>query len=395
LLKATLCSTATTDSVEVYTSSAQLPSDWDSISALPKELYRCNLSLEQEVSLEHFTYYYLCIRRENQLLACMYFQVVALQADYYPDLSSLSLSAAGFFKYFQGREDRLLICGHVFFNYRKSVHVDPSISEKEADKFYLQCIREAIKISGADIFLAKEPTEDFSRFLAKNARRFLPVGPDNLMTIILRPEWKTPLDYATSLKKKYLQRWKKIRGSAEFWTYKDFTPDELVENSSEIVKAYNNVLNDAEFKLGKLNLGFFHQMLSRNADKFVFRVWFFERKIQGFSSMLVEGNSVELYYIGLPEVENLKRDLYLVMMLNALDFGIENKLHEVRLGRTALEAKAMLGAEPEVLTHYIAFQSRWLKYPALALLKYAGNMIGTGWQTRKPFRFQSPENETT
>jgi hypothetical protein len=361
---------------------------------LPEELKSESLSFEEKASLEHFSFFYLCYRDNKKIVACMYFQLIELQADFYPDIASMPLSAAGLFKYLQGRDYRLLVCGHVFFNYRRSVHVTSQLSTSQADKVYARCIREAIRMANADIFLAKEPTEDFGRFLQKNPRRFLSVGPDNLMTLSVRPEWGSSSEYAASLKKKYLQRLKKIREASSGWTFRDVSLVNMELHRDEIMNAYIRVLHEAEFKLGKLNFNFFHQLLEWYPEKVVFRLWYFENQIQGFSSLLIEDNAVELYYIGLPANEELKKSLYQLMMLNALDFAIEKKLEKVRLGRTALEAKAMLGAEPEVLTHYIAFQNRLLRYPAIALLKYAGNVMGSAWKTRKPFKLQSDELQT-
>lgn len=325
------------------------------------------------------------------MVACMYFQCVALKSDFYPSIASLPLSAAGFFKYLQGRDYRLLVCGHVFFNHRRSAFFLPELAPAELQKLLSRCLREVLKISGADIFLAKEPSPDLKGFLANHPGRFLSVGPDYLMNLHLKPEWNSSADYAKDLKKKYLQRLKKITENAAVFSWADATLADFDNHQQDIMSAYQNVLDEAEFKLGKLNYNFFRQLIESKSQKTVFRLWFLENKFIGFSILLLQSQAVELYYIGLAKEEEIKRNLYPAMMLNALDFGIENKLKMVRFGRTALEAKAMMGAEPEELTHYIAFQNRWLRYPALAILRYAGKVMGTAWKTRKPFRLQPEE----
>lgn len=393
MLSGPICYTSVTSSfsIEVHTSAALLPQDWDGLEGLPEELQTGILSFEESTGLEHFSYLYLLIRKSGRMVGCMYFQLLELQADYYPDITSLPLSVAGFFKYLKGRDYRLLICGHVFFNYRRSVYLIPGLTSGEADKLYARSIREALKKSEADIFLSKEPTDDFKRFLSSNPRRFLSVGPDNLMTLAIRSEWKNAGDYSAALKKKYAQRLKKIRENALFFSCQDITDTVMHEHETAIMQAYFNVLQEAEFKLGKLNFSFFFQLKKQFPKRVIFRLWKNHNQALGFSILLLEKDAVELYYIGLPKDEELKRNLYQSMMLNALEYGIEHKLKEVRFGRTALEAKAMFGAEPEEQTHYLAFQNRWLRYPALALLRHAGGAMGNAWRNRKPFRQDTDE----
>ncbi len=342
--------------------------------------------LEEKAALEHFRFFYLSLRKDGKLLGCMYFQLLALQQDYYPDFSSVSRSAAGLFKYFQGREFRLLVSGHLFFNHRKAVYFVPDLNENDLSKIYEHCLKEVVRFSGADIFMAKEPEEKFKKFLEAHPKRFLSAGPDYLMNLFIRDEWNDLDDYASDLRKKYAQRFRKIREQSEKWTFRDFSLEQMDEWQHPIFQSYLHVIKEAEFKLGKLNYSFFRLLKSRYQDKFIFRAWIYEGEFKGFSTLLVEAESMELYYIGLPEDLKLKQELYPVMMLNGIESAIKGRHKILRLGRTALEAKAMFGAEAEELTHYVSFQNRWLRYPALSLLKYAATMMGSSWKERKPFR---------
>ncbi|HUM47635.1 MAG TPA: hypothetical protein PLD84_11950, partial [Chitinophagales bacterium] len=77
---------------------------------------------------------------------------------------------------------------------------------------------------------------------------------------------------------------------------------------------------------------------------------------------------------------------YFNMMYDGIAMAIESKKKVVELGRTAREAKAMLGGKPTYFTSYFRLRG-WLVNQLVT--RFAGTFnekAGQSWQLRNPFK---------
>jgi hypothetical protein len=58
----------------------------------------------------------------------------------------------------------------------------------------------------------------------------------------------------------------------------------------------------------------------------------------------------------------------------------------LKLGRTALEAKAIIGCKPVYLDNYIKLKSKPMQLGLKYMLKVFANERGTEWKKRNPFK---------
>ena len=76
--------------------------------------------------------------------------------------------------------------------------------------------------------------------------------------------------------------------------------------------------------------------------------------------------------------------LYLNMLYNMTEFGIEHNFKKIIFGRTALEIKSSIGAEPVYMSGFILHTNSFLnKYIGKIFQKLEPNLE---WNQRHPFK---------
>ena len=80
-----------------------------------------------------------------------------------------------------------------------------------------------------------------------------------------------------------------------------------------------------------------------------FQVWVarLEGQTIGFHCGMCDGREVEAYFVGFEGGHNKSHALYQRMLVEFIQWGIREGCALVNLGRTALDIKASLGAEPQ------------------------------------------------
>lgn len=104
-----------------------------------------------------------------------------------------------------------------------------------------------------------------------------------------------------------------------------------------------------------------------------------------FTTAVMENGSYEVYYIGYAEDNNRQYGIYPNILLHGVERAIQlNKT--LKLGRTALEAKAIIGCKPVYLNNYIKLKSKPLQLGLKYMLKTFVAERGNEWKKRSPFK---------
>ena len=74
------------------------------------------------------------------------------------------------------------------------------------------------------------------------------------------------------------------------------------------------------------------------------------------------------------------------MLFDALIAALDRKALKLELGRTALDAKASLGAKPVAIRNYIQIRNPLAAWVFKSISGKFENEIGDNWQNRNPFR---------
>ena len=102
----------------------------------------------------------------------------------------------------------------------------------------------------------------------------------------------------------------------------------------------------------------------------------------GFTTSIRWGDSLEGHYLGLDYEHNVGHAIYQNILYDDVQEAFERGCREVNLGRTALEIKSGIGAEPRPVSCFIRHRN-----PASnAVVKpLFGFVKPTKWTQRRPF----------
>ena len=105
----------------------------------------------------------------------------------------------------------------------------------------------------------------------------------------------------------------------------------------------------AGFRLGCLQQEDFALLKEEMGEGFQLWVATLDGDIIGFHCGMCDGREVEAYFVGFEGSHNKSHALYQRMLLEFIQWGLREGCRGVNLGRTALDIKASLGAEPQRL----------------------------------------------
>jgi hypothetical protein len=128
------------------------------------------------------------------------------------------------------------------------------------------------------------------------------------------------------------------------------------------------------------------EMKRQLKDKYKIYGFFHDGQLVAFSTHIHYGNSMEIYYIGFSYPQNNTFQLYFNILYHGLSIAIEKKYKSIELGRTAKEAKASMGAEPEASINYVCINNPFLNGLFNKIRKNFSRKMGETWANRQPLK---------
>ncbi|MFD2561287.1 hypothetical protein [Aquimarina rubra] len=284
---------------------------------------------------------------------------------------------------------RVLVCGNLFSCGEHGFLYSDKISAKEAFENLSDALREIRKTERSDkpsFILLKEfwPTS-FNQSDYIKDQKFREFRIDVNMVLRVRPSWNNFEDYLTSMKTKFRTRAKKVFKKSADITVKDFTAEDINNYKEEIDKLYLSVLENADFKIGKLNAVTFRNLKNSLNESFIFKAYFLDDTLVGFTTSFILDHVVEANHIGIDYTFNKSHDIYQRMLYDYVNLAIDKKVDELRLGRTAEIIKSCVGAKPVEMKLYV----RHGNSISNKLLKPLVEFISPSeYEVRNPFKLQ-------
>lgn len=204
------------------------------------------------------------------------------------------------------------------------------------------------------------------------------------MIFQLRDEWKTNDDYIAALSKKYRDQYKRAHKKFEGIETRELFLGDIVLMENRIYELYYHVAKNAPFNTFFLSKNHFSSFKKQCGDRFILVGYFLNGELIGFHTLLLNGTTLETYFLGYDERIQKEKMLYLNMLYNMTKFGIENQYREIIFGRTALEIKSSIGAEPVMMSGFIYHSNRLInKYFDKIFPRLEPALV---WQQRHPFK---------
>lgn len=360
-----------------------IASVWDLLLPENHPLKSCFLLAIQDAGLPDVQFHYLVIYKDEEPAGLAYFQHFHFHAGHYDSRALGQGPMAYLSQLLLCQETGILVCGNLFHLSQEGFF----FRNQEDREILLPLVKEMEKKLRPGAVLIKDIRKPFSESTLKN-NRFRSFDEDQVMSLILSPDWKSFDDYLGSLSKKYRQRAAKILSATEGLIFRELDENEIKAREGEIEALYQQVRQRQALRIGSLTGAYFSEMKKVRGKQFTVRAWLNpEGKMLAFSShFLHPGSQREVHYIGFDTEANEKHLLYFNILFDGIRCGIENGEFEVMFGRTGFDAKASAGAMPSNNLHYFRVKRGVPGLTFQVLRKALAGREKPDWQSRNPFR---------
>ena len=203
-------------------------------------------------------------------------------------------------------------------------------------------------------------------------------------------------DYLGAMRTKARTKVKRIMKLSAPLEFRSLTAEQIKTHVEELHRLYMNVYGRAAFRLGCLQPEDLVLLKEELGDRFQVWVAQLEGQTIGFHCGMSDGEDIEAYFVGFEVTYNKSHALYQRMLLEFIQWGIREGCASVNLGRTALDIKASLGAEPQRLVLHERMKNPWMH----ALARWAArasapkqHALKRAWKEDAPVKRASVHHE--
>ena len=379
-----------TTTYQIYSSIAKLPEKWDEVAHENAFLQTPYLKVLEESAPTNMQCFYVGIFEKNSLIGvalAQYLDLNKLESFGERDQCIKTYIRNFIFKNFASHALFLgnnMITGQNGFTFNKEIDAI-TIAEilsncaKEITRYFK---KQDIKIH---IVSFKDFYQESATELKKSTFSLLyEFNTQPNMIFELQNKWKTNTEYIESLTKKYRDQYKRAHKKFEGIETRELSLDEIISMENRIYELYFHVAKNAPFNTFFLAKNHFSSFKRQCGTKFILVGYYLKNELVGFHTLLVNGKTLETYFLGYDEQIQKVKMLYLNMLYNITQFGIENQFKKIIFGRTALEIKSSIGAEPVIMSGFIYHTNKWINR---ILPKIFPNLEPSlVWQQRHPFK---------
>lgn len=204
------------------------------------------------------------------------------------------------------------------------------------------------------------------------------------MILNLKPEWNCFEDYSNDLSKKYRARLNSAKKKIDGIQKLELDIQLIKKHQNEVNILYQNVAENAPFNTFFLTEKHFESMKQNLKENFKVFGYFFNEKLIGFYTLILNNKDIDTYFLGYDKVIQKEKQIYLNMLFDMTEFGISNQFKRIVFGRTALEIKSTIGAEPVEIFGLIKHNNKAIN-PFMEKIFTSLNPK-VEWIQRKPFK---------
>lgn len=375
---------------KVFTTISSLPENWNEVAASNHFLQTPYLQVLENSAPTNMECFYIGIFENNNLVGTLLSQ--------YLDLNKLESFGERdhFLKkhirnfIFKNFASHVLFLGNNMITGQNAYALSKEIEHKCLSKLLIDCSTALIsyfKNKGIKIHIVS-----FKDFYEKNATLFKKNHFKNLYEFNVQPnmifnlheKWKSKDDYIAAFNKKYRDQYKRAHKKYDGIIEKELHLEDVISLEQRINELYHYVAKNAPFNTFFLADNHFSAFKKQCGSRFRIFGHFLNHKLVGFHSLLLNDDVLETYFLGYDDEIQKNNMLYLNMLYSMTEFGIENDFKKIIFGRTALEIKSSIGAEPVYMSGFILHTNSFLN-------KYIGKIFQNlepdlEWNQRHPFK---------
>jgi hypothetical protein len=362
-----------------------LPADWDFVSSKSIFLQKKYLSILENASPKNMKCYFIGIFEGEKLIATSIMQEIHLNA--LKSLGNRDHCLKNQIRDFIFRKfsSKLLILGNNMVSGQNAYCISKTADEK-------QLLRLLKDISDhwpnkAHIKIIKDfYASDFAINSSNDFQKNYCFSAQPSMVFRIQSHWKEEGDYVADLSKKYRDQFKRCRKKGDELQSKELTFEEIEQNIELIHKLYVHVAENAPVNTFFLPKNHFLDFKKYLKNDFILKGYYLNDLLVGFSTIIRHGKELETYFLGYDERIQREKMLYLNMLYDMVQFGIENGFNSINFGRTALEIKSSIGAEEIELKGYMQHANPIINVNLPWIFPMFEPKVN--WMRRNPFKWK-------
>jgi hypothetical protein len=138
--------------------------------------------------------------------------------------------------------------------------------------------------------------------------------------------------------------------------------------------------------MGIINHSFFEELKKSLQDDYNVCGYFHGEKLVAFSSAILHDGEYDMNYIGFDYAYNQSHNLYFNILFHCLENAMSTGCHKLILGRTAPEAKAIMGCSPDYRFSFYKLRNVIVNWFYQMVAAYFKEQQGNKWKDRHPFK---------
>lgn len=379
-----------TSSFKIYSAIKELPASWDQVAESNVFLQTPYLKVLEESAPTNMQCFYIGIFEENHLIGvalAQYLNVHKLESFGERD-KCLKTTVRNFV--FKNFASHVLFLGNNMITGQNGYVFNKPMDFKHISELLIQCSQAIIQyFKNKQIKIHIVSFKDFYQHCSVELKKYdfaemydFNIQPN--MIFELNPEWKTESDYVAAFSKKYRDQYKRSHKKCDGVEVKELNHDEIVTHEERIYELYHHVAKNAPFNTFFLAKNHFSTFKKQLGEQLRVAGYFIDGKLVGFHTILLNGETLETYFLGYDEHVQKEKMLYLNMLYNMTKFGIENGFKKIIFGRTALEIKSSIGAQPVLMSGFIYHTNKLInRYMDKIFTRLEPSVE---WQQRHPFK---------
>jgi len=369
---------------QIYKSTTHIPEDWFDLSKNNLFLSRPYLQFLENASPSNFSNIFIGLYSQEKLVGICLAQGVDLRkVDHFGQRDSLLKKAIrGFlFKNFSGK---LLIIGNNLMTGAPCFQLAPEVDIASAMDCLKRMIQDQFR-SNIHLSIFKDfQQEDAIYFNQQKENTFLSFTAQPTMRMQIPNKWQHFADYQDDLTKKYRDQCKRARKKGEGITKRLLEIPDLLAAKDRMHELYLHVAHHSPFNTFFLPKNHFIELKNQLGNQFRVCGYYLNDQLVGFNSIILSGDTLETYFLGYDDQVQREHMLYLNMLYDMIEFGIQKGATCINFGRTAMEIKSSVGAKPELLSSFMQHSQKTIN-------RYLGFFYHflepkVAWTERHPFK---------
>ncbi|GAA4305872.1 GNAT family N-acetyltransferase [Aestuariibaculum suncheonense] len=380
---------------QIYNAVAHLPDAWDVLTKHDIFLQSAYLNALEASSPSNIKWYYIGVFKEEKLVGVAIIQRVQL---YVKDMfrNNQVSCVKDFLKDQVSKilKGNILVVGNLMHTGQHGIYFRQT---EMSQNLFLTTVFDALKAIEQDIkklenktirsivfkdYFAEDGIHNEKEFFNSHNLYQVTVQPNMIMEV--QSNWIQFQDYISELNKKYRDRYKRARKKLNSITSRELNLEAIKAHQRELYHLYLNVSENAQFNTFILSEHHFYHLKLQLKDDFKVYGYYLNNELVGFYTLILNGNVLETYFLGYDKEHQYPNQLYLNMLYDMAQFGINHQFKTIVYARTAMEIKSSVGAEAKPMVMYLKHTNSILN----AVLKQIFGLMNPrqDWEPRHPFK---------